>query len=83
MAQKPASQFPLRNCSGEAWFSAQFYILSEQRTINKATFLQGFKKIDCIQTACTIWPWFLERESHNQRSTIIGISGRGAFNFYF
>ena len=36
IAQKPASQISLRNFSGEAGFSAQFYVLSEQRTFNKS-----------------------------------------------
>ena len=36
IAQKMASQMILRNCSGDAWFSAQFYILSEQRTSSKS-----------------------------------------------
>ena len=33
---KPACQIPLRNCSREARFPAQFYILWEQRTLNKS-----------------------------------------------
>ena len=35
LALKPVLQIILRNCSGEAGFSAQFYILPEQRTLNK------------------------------------------------
>ena len=33
------SQIALRNCSGATWFSAQFYILSEQGTSNKSGIL--------------------------------------------
>ena len=35
IAQKMASQMIQRNCSGDAWFSAQFYVLSEQRMSSK------------------------------------------------
>ena len=33
---KTASQITLRNCSREAWFSAQFFVLLGQRTSNKS-----------------------------------------------
>ena len=36
LAQKPSSQITLRSCFGEAGYSARFYILSEQRTLNKS-----------------------------------------------
>lgn len=35
IAWKTACQIILRNCSGTAWFSALFYILSEWRTLDK------------------------------------------------
>ena len=36
IAQKMASQMILRNRPGDAWFSAQFYVLSEQRSSSKS-----------------------------------------------
>ena len=52
-AQKTASQITLRNCSEETWFSAQFYILSKQRTSNKSgihSFRVSKKKTPQIST---------------------------------
>ena len=36
IAWETAFQVTLRNCSREVWFLAQYYILSEQRTLNKS-----------------------------------------------
>ena len=35
----------LRSCSGEIWFSAQFYVWSEQRISHKNIIPQGFKNL--------------------------------------
>ena len=72
----------LRNCSGEAGFSAQFYILSEQRTLNKlGLHFFNVKITDQPVHIDSAWPWFLRRESYHQRAST-DIPGRKAFNFY-
>ena len=48
---KTASQITLRNCSRKAWFSAQFYVLSEQRTSNQSGI--HFFKISKTRSAST------------------------------
>ena len=82
----PRSQITLRNCSKETGFSAQFYILSEQRTLNKAG-IHFFKvsetKPDQHRHSESAWPWHLGKESYHQRSTSMGAPGREAFNLYF
>ena len=57
IAQKTASQIALRNCSKEAWCSAQFYVLSEQRTSYKSG-IHSFnvsRKMKQTRSARTQW----------------------------
>lgn len=80
-----AWKITLRNCSREAGFSGQFYVLSEQRTSNKSR-MHSFKasiKTDEHFPSKSVWPGHLGRESHHQRRTRTGVSGREAFNLYF
>ena len=61
IARKTASQINLRNGSGEPWFLAQFYVLSEQRTSKN----QGYtpwrfkKKSDQHVYIESVWLWHL------------------------
>ena len=74
-----------RNCSREAGFSAQFYVLSEQRISNKSR-MHAFKasrKTDEHFHSKSVWPGRLGRESYHQRRTSTGVAGREAFNLYF
>ena len=80
-----AWKITLKNCSREAGFSGQFYVLSEQRTSNKSR-MHSFKasiKTDEHFPSKSVWPGHLGRESHHQRRTRTGVSGREAFNLYF
>ena len=70
IAWETACWITLRSCSGEAWFSAQFYILSEQRTSNRSQ-IHSFKvskKPDQHVHSESVWPWHLGRESYRQKS---------------
>ena len=85
VTQDTATQITLKNCSGEAWFSIQFYILSEQRISNKSSGIHSFnlkKKADQHLHSKLVWSWHLGRESYHQRSSSIGVLGREALNFY-
>ena len=83
IAQKMASQMIQRNCSGDAWFSAQFYVLSEQRTSNESR-MNSFKVWKKNRSVDTEYgSWHLARESYHQRRKSTGISGRKAFHLYF
>ena len=81
VAGEIASQIALRNCSKEAWFSAQFYVLSEQRKLNM-TGIHSFKiskKTDHQLHRQSVWPWLLGREPYHLRSTSANMPGREAF----
>ena len=46
------------------------------------TFLQKKKDRPAhTRTAYAVWPWNLGRDSYHQKSTDIGVPGRGAFHF--
>ena len=60
--------------------SAQFYIWSEQRTLNGSE-IHAFKVSKTQHPHSeSSWPWHLGRESYHQRSTCLGTPGRKAFN---
>ena len=60
--------------------SAQFYIWSEQRTLNGSE-IHAFKVSKTQHPHSeSSWPWHLGRESYHQRSPCLGTPGRKAFN---
>jgi len=83
--QETASQITIRNCYRKMWFSAQYSVLSEQRTSNKSG-IHSFK-IPGSETqhihSESVWPRYQGRESYHQRRTSFGVPGREAFNLYF
>ena len=86
LAQKIASQITLGKCSGEAWFSVQFYISSEQRTLNMPG-MHSFKvskNTDQHIHSESLWLWHLGRESYHQRNTSIDVQEQESrVNLYF
>lgn len=63
IAWQSTSQVTLRNCSQEAWFSAQFSVLSEQ-SLNKSgihifKISKKEKKTQHVHSG-SVWPWCLE-----------------------
>ena len=70
IAQNPASQITLRNCSGKAGFSTQFHVLWEQRISKKSgrhSFKVSKKRIDQHVHSESAWAWHLGSGSY-QRS---------------
>ena len=82
----PAASFQitLRTCSREAGFSAQSYILSEQRTKSEAYISPMIqKRTDQHVHIQSVQPWPLGRATYPQRRTSIRIPGGRAFNSSF
>lgn len=65
------SLIALKNYSGEAWFSAQFYSLSEKNTSNMRGihFFIISKKKDQHLHRESVKPWHLGKETYHQKSS--------------
>ena len=77
---KTASQITLRNCSREAWFSAQFFVLLGQRTSNKSarhSFKIEKKTPTDQQEHSDSWPCAWEGSLSIERVTNSGIPEGG------
>ena len=77
IARQSTSQVTLRNCSQEASFSAQFYILSEQ-TLNKSG--MHIFKISQKKKNPTRPQWVNMTFVPGREGSSIGVPGRGTFN---
>ena len=85
IARMTASQTTWGTAPGEAWFWAQFHVLSEMRPLKLG--MRSFKvskgKLFQYTHGESVWPWCLGRGSYPRRRTSTGWLGRKAFHLSF
>ena len=85
IAWMTAFRQPWGTAPGEAWFWAQFHVLSEIRTLKSG--MRSFKvsKGKLVQSmhSESAWPWHLGRGSYHRRRASTGWLGRKALRLSF